>query len=35
MGILDATPADLMRIMVGDTGVNAPQIEQIFSYVQR
>ena len=34
MGILDATPADLMRIVVWDTGVGAPQIEQIFSYVQ-
>jgi hypothetical protein len=34
LGVLNSVPADLMRIVVGDTGVGAPQIEQIFSYVQ-
>jgi hypothetical protein len=34
LGVLEAVPADLMRIVVGDTGINASQIEQIFSYVQ-
>jgi len=33
LGVLQATPADLMRIAVGDHGLNATQIEEIFTYV--
>lgn len=35
LGVLQATPADLMRISVGDTGLSADQIEQVFAYVSQ
>jgi len=33
LGVLQATPADLMRIAVGDSGLSAPKIEETFAYV--
>lgn len=33
VGIIDQTNADLMRIAVGDFGLNVSQIESIFEYV--
>ena len=34
IGILNGTNADLMRIAVGDTGLDIYQIENIFSYIE-